>query len=145
MLFLVYQGLFRVFPDVVGDNNSDSVGEILMGIGERGISNKLFEFVESGSKLIGLGSSGLGSNIIVSFIRGLGGVGSKYAGIGSAHRSLSLSLLLYILLLFLRHLQLLIRVDDLVVFAARVVVVVRVAGRCCTRAGGLRRCRSCCC
>ena len=74
MLFLVYQGLFRVFPDVVGDNNSDSVGEILMGIGERGISNKLFEFVESGSKLIGLGSSGLGSNIIVSFIRGLGGV-----------------------------------------------------------------------
>ena len=75
-----------------------------MGIGERGISNKLFEFVESGSKLIGLGSSGLGSNIIVSFIRGLGGVDSIYTGMGSAQRSLSLSLLLYILLLLLRYL-----------------------------------------
>ena len=47
MLFLVSQGLFGFISEVVGDNNSDSVGGILMGIGERGISNKLFEFLKS--------------------------------------------------------------------------------------------------
>ena len=36
MLFLVSQGLFGFFSDVVGDSNSDSVDEVLMGIGERG-------------------------------------------------------------------------------------------------------------
>ena len=72
-MFLVSQVLFGFFSNVVGDNNNDLVGEVLVGMGERGVS-KVFRF---GLGWLGgldeLVRSGLGSKIIVSFM-GLGSI-----------------------------------------------------------------------